>query len=151
MYSDLSFVSFLTVCAVVFIYMRLAVVVTTSVSSSNNNNNNYIPFAGHLQSHIISQRSAFAALYRVCNAAEVIFGFVPSAHGRNTPRKKQVMPSETSHPISFVMKRLVELTMTNGRWHTTCQKKLAEDPGPGPPDFGIIHKINRRTHAVFVL
>ena len=69
-------------------------------------------------------------------------------------KKKQVMPSETSHPISFVMKRLVELTMTNGRrlvrlffknnWHKI--------PGPPPPpDFGIIHKINRRTRAVFVL
>jgi hypothetical protein len=52
--------------------------------------------------------------------------------GTPPEKKKQVMPSETSHPISFVMKRLVELTMTNGRRLVRLffYKELAEDPGP---------------------
>lgn len=96
--------------------MRLAVV-TTSVSSSNNN----IPFAigRPIYSRISSERGGIRRL-----SAEVIFGLVSIRQGEN------VMPTETSHLISFVMKRLVELRMTNGRdTRLSAKKKKSRSVG----------------------
>jgi hypothetical protein len=117
MYSDLSFVSFLTVCAVVFIYMRLAVVVTTSVSSSNNNN--YIPFAGHLQSHIISQRSAFAALYRLQRGGSY-FRLGSIRTWEEHPQKKKTSDAKRNIP-SNIIRHEATRRADNDQRKATCQ------------------------------
>ena len=86
MYSDLSFVSFLTVCAVVFIY-----------ATGSRRDDIRVQFQQQ-QLHTFRRPSTVAhhlaaerirRLVSVCNAAEVIFGLVPSAHGRNTKKKNK--------------------------------------------------------------
>lgn len=66
--------------------------------------------AHHLAAKRIRRLVSFATRRKLFSA-----WFHPHMGGTPPEKKKQVMPSETSHPISFVMKRLVELTMTNGR------------------------------------
>ena len=82
---------------------------------------------GHLQSHITGARHSPPFVYRSQGGGSYFrLGFPSARATKATPGDAKRNIHTLSHPISFVMKRLVELRMTNGRTHDCQPRELAE-------------------------